>query len=132
MNLKQPYTDNSILTNGKYKFVSLFRVPAEYLLNIYFKENKNGKYPDRELIAYIESNLEKLKQEKGLEKKVLPVERLCEKLVFPSKKDAKFALNQIKEEKQEHKKPVRTYECERCGGWHLTSISHEEWEKRKI
>lgn len=129
--MNQPYTDNSILTLGRYKFTSLFRVPAEYLLNIYYKENKNNKYPDRELIAYIEKNLEKIKQRQELGETVPVLERLCEKITFPSEKDAKYQIKQIREKEQKHKKPVRAYECEKCGGWHLTSISYEEWKKEK-
>jgi uncharacterized protein YjhX (UPF0386 family) len=36
-----------------------------------------------------------------------------------------------RESVQENKKPVRAYECEKCSGWHLTSIPHERWEKIK-
>lgn len=119
------YTDETPLTFGKHKFVRLCRVPAEYLLNIY--KTKNIK--DKELIDYIEKNLEKIiARQEG--KIIAPkLEKTCEKITYISEKDAKFEINKIREKEQEHKKPVRAYECQKCGGWHLTSIPFEKWEK---
>lgn len=119
------YTDKTPLTFGKYKFVQLCRVPAEYLLNIY--NAKNSK--DKELIEYIENNLEKIKARQ--EGKIITPElkKVCEKITYVSEKDAKYEINKIREKEQEHKKPVRAYECVKCSGWHLTSIPFEQWEK---
>lgn len=127
--LKPSYSDTTLLTTGKYKFVALCRIPPKYLLDIYNKENRNGKYPDQELIAYIEKNLERLKA-KHTGKEVAPkLERVCEKFVYPSRKDAKIELKKIRKIIQEHKKPIREYECDKCGGWHLTSIPYEVWKQ---
>lgn len=120
------YTDDTLLTFGKYKFVRLSRVPPEYLLKMY--ENKG--YVNPELKEYIESNVEKIIARRD---GIIPtpnIERVCEKLTFASEKIAKANLRDIATVKQEHKKPVRVYECEKCGGWHLTSLSYEVWEKR--
>ncbi len=121
------YTDDTILTVGKYKFVRLSRVPPEYLIERYERKD----YSSRELKEYIEANIEKIKaRQAGLiptPEIVLP----CEKITYASEKIAKASLHFIEALKQEHKKPVRAYECKICGGWHLTSISYEEWEKRK-
>lgn len=56
------------------------------------------------------------------------------KFVFASEKIAKQELKRIrqlyanKKEKEEKKIPVRAYYCEVCGGWHLTSISIEQYK----
>lgn len=131
MNPKQPYSDSSILLSGKYRFVRLDKIPAEYLLNIYFKGNKKNKYPDRELIEYIKNNLQKLQKRQETGEIEATPEILCEKICFPSKGDARRELKRIRERTQEHKKPIRVYECEKCSGWHLTSLPYEEWKKRK-
>ena len=119
------YDDNTILTSGKYKFTRLCRVPPDYLLNIY----KDKNCPDKELIEYIKDNMQKIMDRK-LGRVVAPeLTRVCDKIVFPTERDAKFEINRIKNLEQENKKPVRAYECERCSAWHLTSIPHEEWNK---
>ena len=64
------------------------------------------------------------------------VPRLCGKIIFASKKDARKAIREIRKRKSKHKqkhthKVCGTYECKTCGGWHLTSISNKEWSKRK-
>jgi hypothetical protein len=121
------YTDNSMLTTGKYKYISLCRVPPEYLLEIF----KNKKHPNKELLEYIENNMEKIKGrligEIPIPELVLP----CEKIMYPSEKAAKTEIRRIEKLEQENKKPVRAYECEKCGAWHLTSIPFEKWEKKK-
>ncbi|MCX6755524.1 MAG: hypothetical protein NT068_03255 [Candidatus Nomurabacteria bacterium] len=32
-------------------------------------------------------------------------------------------------EEQVHKKPIRSYECEKCSAWHLTSMPYEVWKE---
>lgn len=117
------YTDDTLLTHGKYKFIALCRIPAKYLLNVY-----NSKNPtDKDLNEYIERNLDiiKARQNGLITSPVLKV--TCEKIIYISKKEAKLEINRIKLKVQENKKPIRTYECEKCGGWHLTSIPIEDW-----
>lgn len=46
------------------------------------------------------------------------------KSIFPTELEAKLALAQIQREKRrnvKHRKECRYYECEHCGGYHLTS-----------
>lgn len=119
------YTDNTLLTSGKYPFVRLGRVPARYLLKIYKANNQQ----DKQLHEYIATHLEELKARKDrLVEAPLPTLR-CNKQSFFSEKVAKEALHLIMNREQDRKKPVRTYECARCGGWHLTSIPFEKWDK---
>lgn len=53
--------------------------------------------------------------------------RICTKADFPSKKEAKFRIrainaeNALLESTEKIKQPIRAYECEKCGAWHLTS-----------
>lgn len=122
------YTDDTILTFGPYKFTRLCRVPADYLLELY----KTRKQKYQQLIKYIEKNLDKIKAIKEGKITPPPLGITCEKVIFPSEKEAKREIKRIAKLEQKHKKPVRTYECEDCGGWHLTSIPFEEWEKIKV
>ncbi len=122
------FTDDSLITFGQYKFTKLCRVPAEYLLELFAKKNYKK---NKELLEYIEANLEKIKARK--EGKIISPEFKypCEKQIFASEKSAKEEINRIHGLNQENKKPVRVYECEKCGAWHLTSIPYERWEKIK-
>lgn len=122
------YTDNSYLTKGKYKFHCLRQVPALYLINIYTSKNQT----DPNLYAYVEANLDRIKARLNEPEKMKPVPDRCNKIGFHSEKLAKEELNRIKQEEQEHKKPIRVYECSRCGGWHLTSIPYEKWDTELI
>lgn len=53
----------------------------------------------------------------------------CDKIIFPTEKDAKHELRRIRELKQKNeKKPVRVYECKKSNGWHLTSKPHHKFK----
>jgi hypothetical protein len=66
--------------------------------------------------------------------------RICTKADFPSKKEAKFRIrainaeNALLESTEKIKQPIRAYECEKCGAWHLTSkekpFKHKIRQKR--
>lgn len=58
-------------------------------------------------------------------------EYICDKIAYYCKKVANDALKIIRETEQDHKKPVRSYECEKCSQWHLTSIPYETWKEMK-
>ena len=119
------YTDDTILTSGKYKFTRLCRVPPDYLINLY----KDRNYHDKELIEYIGTNIQRIVDRKLGKIVASQLKRVCDKIQYPTEKDAKFEINRIKNLEQENKKPVRAYQCDKCSAWHLTSISHEEWKK---
>lgn len=112
------YNDETILTFGKYKFIKLKRVPAEYLLAIY----NNKSSDNNDLNNYIEHNLEKIFNKKNGVIKYPEIEMTCQKITYPNEKEAKFRLSNISKIIQSNKKPIRAYECTKCGGWHLTSV----------
>lgn len=51
----------------------------------------------------------------------------CTKATFTTKKEAKYRIRAINEANaliktdEKIKQPIRAYECEKCGAWHLTS-----------
>ena len=111
------YEDDTILTRGKYKFTALCRVPPEYLLNLYAKKNKANP----ELYEYIERNLKLIKARAIGALEIPELQIVCKKIVYSSEKVAKAELNRISEIKNDHKIPIRSYHCEVCGGFHLSS-----------
>ena len=123
------YTEETILTFGKYKFHRLGIIPESYLLNLY--NNNKSTIDNQELMEYIERNyLDKLKNKPQV--KVVPEIIRCEKLTYPTEKDAKYEIRRIRDREQKNsKKPVRAYECDDCGGWHLTSIPFEDWRNKR-
>jgi hypothetical protein len=142
MEQQKDYTDDTILTSGDYMFTSLRNVSPSYLLELH----TTRKTKDKELLKYIDNNLEKIKarQEDRLTQGTDPGYRLMggsvrltcaatDKMIYLTEKDARLELKRIKEKLRKHKKkkPVRVYECTKCLGWHLTSLMLEEWEKIK-
>lgn len=121
------YTDHTPIPFGKYKFISLCRVPADYLLQLY--KDKAPYLAD--IREYIETNMETIIMRKEGILKPPPFEFPCGKTTYINGKDARRVLEYIKGIEQEHKKPVRAYECDKCGGWHLTSIPLEDWINKK-
>lgn len=110
-----PYSDNTILTFGKYKFTRLCNVPKEYLIRIYEKNN----CPDKKLYEWINNNIHRITN--GLDAK--PVKKICYKITYESENAAKSHLKSIKNNSDTNRSiiPVRAYECPLCSGWHLTS-----------
>lgn len=111
------YNENTILTSGKYQFVSIKRVPAEYLITIY----RERQCKDPELREYIKNNMKALEARRTAFFEPPPIDDFpCTKIVFPNERDAKDEIRRIARTRSE-KKPVRCYECPHCGGWHMTS-----------
>lgn len=107
-------TRNSILTRGKHKFKTIQNVPIDYLLNIY--NSQQNAYP--ELLAYVNANIDDIKNGINPER---DYNVTCTKIKYCNKKIANQHLKRIRSKTQEHKKPIRAYECEKCSQWHLTS-----------
>ncbi|MFT5360151.1 MAG: hypothetical protein ACI88L_000633 [Candidatus Paceibacteria bacterium] len=148
------YTDDSYykIGNSVYK---LEAAPRRALARIYRQEKNNPGKKDLAFIDYVEENVEKwikesenepglLENLKGLVREYIEKDRpkklraeklsdICEsgKIIYLSKQDAREALAEIRESKQEHKKPERSYECDKCNWWHLTSVPFESWKKSK-
>lgn len=119
------YTHNTLLTSGKYKYTSLCRVSADWLLSLH----GNKSYHDKALIAYIAKNLDYII---GRKKGTIVTPQLkfeCDKIPFLDERAAKDEIKRIQELDQVQKKPVRSYECPKCNWWHTTSIPIEEWKK---
>jgi len=55
------------------------------------------------------------------------------KMLFETQKKAdlfiKFNSDDVEQESKSHKKPVRSYYCDVCCGWHVTSIPKWRGEK---
>jgi hypothetical protein len=119
------YDGNTPIPFGKHRFTLLKNVPAQYLLDLL--SQKNNKDVNKDVMEYIEQNLHFIKSKLGSTE---PVEetKLCDKIAYPTENDAKKHIREIRKLEQKHKKPVRSYECEKCGGWHLTSIPLGEWK----
>lgn len=121
------YIDSTPIPFGRYKFTRLDRLPPDYLLN--FRNDKTNK----ELQEYVVNNLEKIMLRKqGLIETKKEVYFPCNKIPYIDEKSAKAVIKVAREKEQKNKKPVRAYECKKCGGWHLTSIPLEEYEQSKI
>lgn len=121
------YNDNTPLPFGKYKFTALGRVPAAYLVELHRTRNYRG---NEQLKDYIESNLGSLAdraEREGINAKVKKVRSVCRKQTFESEKAAKAELRRIRSLEQKHKKPIRSYPCDFCGGFHLTSVPLEDF-----
>lgn len=117
------YTDNTILTKGKYKFTKLCRVPPQYLIDLF----NHGDKRDPELYDYVKENSLKILLRLNGEMET-PKFIKCQKIAFPTEKDAKKEIRRISETKSKLK-PQRAYQCEKCGGYHLTSKSVEEFNQ---
>jgi len=107
-----------IIPFGKHRNKPLKELPKEYLVELYRHEDLMTKWP--ELKQYIEATywlLLPLSQKVEYKFEPLP----CEKNAYVDEEAAKKALKLIKQDKRDHKKPNRSYQCEICGFWHLTS-----------
>lgn len=61
----------------------------------------------------------------------------CAKAKYDSKLEAQLALADIHRSNTHHhrrkyrEEPIRSYQCDKCKGWHLTSMTSEEYESRR-
>lgn len=102
----------------------LCHVPVGYLLNLFIHNDQS----DKALYAYVQANLERLTAIHEAAEREKPATGRCTKQSFSTEKIAKIELQRIRKLEQVHKKPVRAYECDQCGAWHLTSIPFEKWD----
>jgi len=128
--------DNSLITFGRYKFTALCRVPVDYLFSICkqntnnFRKNSDPYNQEKEEIKqYVKDNLEILVLRKEGIIQPLELKQTCHKVSYFTEKIAKQVLKSISLIDQDHKKPIRVYECEKCSNWHLTSQTLEEYNK---
>lgn len=114
------YTEETVLTYGRYTGKMIKDVPVDYLINVFktggdehaalkeYMEANADKYPGLTLIGWFKS------------KRNVMVDFKCIKRTFPTKKTAMDSIANPKS-KQKGKRPIRAYECPVCSGWHLTS-----------
>lgn len=100
---------------GKYEGQAVEGLPGTYLVQLYTNREVMEKHPA--VKQYIEINYGPL----------LPTKKttgpICDtlKAAFVDRDAADKELKRIRKDPRKHKKPVRSYECERCGFWHHTS-----------
>lgn len=95
------------------------RLPANYLIGLYGDKTAMWKYP--EIKQYIEANMDRLIQTQETDIKPKDYLLPCYKYSYLDEKIANEQLKIVREDKGDHKKPIRAYQCEKCGFWHLTS-----------
>lgn len=126
------YNHSTTVFFGKYKSKKIKEIPIDYILKI---ADNPGGCPDKWFIKYVNANREFLEAVKRGEKQFpddeIVEDDTCQKHYYSDQKSAKTALRQIRETEQKHKKPVRTYQCDKCTGWHLTSVPIEVWKERQ-
>lgn len=110
---------------GKYRNWPLAHIPAAYFHEIYKTQpDAMAKYPALKL--YIEQNHPIPKPEYNpIPDPALVLKKLCEtnKICYIDEQMAQKALknmHQYKEQIHNNPKPIRAYQCEFCGYWHLT------------
>lgn len=108
-----------ILKFGKYRGQDIRVVPGPYLVGLYKSaQDQLDKYP---LVReYIVENFGALIPTKSYLFLLTPI---CDtlKTCFVDQQDADKELKRIRKDPRKHKKPIRSYQCERCGFWHHTS-----------
>lgn len=56
---------------------------------------------------------------------------MCGKKIYDSKKTAQSMINFIKKKKTRKRLPKRSYFCDDCKGWHITSeITNKLWKRK--
>lgn len=113
--MTEEYNDNSVLTNGIHKYKPLKEVDPEYLIRIY----DNGTKNDIALYNYIKNNYESIKNRIGLT--VIKEEEICNKVKYKDKVTANSHINWIQQNTNSKLKPQRSYQCDKCTCWHITS-----------
>ena len=128
------YTQETILRYGKYRNFKLADVPVEYLYEVY----SSKQWPDEALLEYLETHFAKLGFFKdikinGKKPPALPVTNKkkysCNKESYANEQWARSALDsQNRHSNGQKRSRMRCYYCDRCGLWHLTSMSQEVWQ----
>ena len=136
------YNYETVLGYGEYKNRMLKNIPCTWFRHIL----KSG-HSDKILLQFINENLNDISYCDKLNIKhnnrrddVIPIKTdfgckligknlvitcpVTDKVVFIDEFDAKKEITKLKFLNSGNKKPHRCYECEYCGGWHLTSATN--------
>lgn len=119
-----------VIPFGKYKKKkTLSELPEDYLLQLSKDKLIMERHPE---IKEYASAIVKAKNQEAMEQLFKRMQPICSKISFATEAIAKSELRRIKSLDQLHKKPYRVYECPDCGGWHLTSKDHINWDGEHI
>lgn len=111
----EEYNDMSCLTYGIHKYKALKKVDANYLLRLY----RNGCNGDKALLKYIKDNYEAIEARIGKDPE--QESPSCTKKAYISKQAANAHIRWIQENSKSNYVPVRSYQCDKCTSWHITS-----------
>jgi uncharacterized protein YlaI len=114
---------------GKYLGKVLNEIPVKALLKVYF----NNEYRNNpSMFQFAKDNLDELLEMAKTyyveEPKELK-ENDCLKIKYISKKVANSEMKRIQEHIANGYKPIRSYYCDNCSMWHLTSKTNAQLEK---
>lgn len=56
----------------------------------------------------------------------------CTKRTYKTMEEASEAMIRIMRKSQEEKYPIRYYQCDKCGDWHLTSSTKSEHSSKSM
>lgn len=112
------------IIQGKYYLIKYEYIPSEYILKLYYNGNKD-------IIEFVEQNKDEIfKRAKSTY--ILPIydkSNDCIKIAYLNKEIANQQMNIIQSYITNDYKPIRSYYCNNCGMWHLTSKINSTLEK---
>lgn len=137
-------TSDSIIKFGKYKGIKQLKEISNGYLEQFYNSHLGQdceESPDlKELMEYIEiiigfKKIGKNQPSQWETALTTAIKNSCPKEFFINESDAKYRLDYIRKMKVKHngknKIPVRAYECEKCGYWHLTSQERSGFGKEQ-
>lgn len=122
----EEYNDETILTKGKLRFIPLGKVDPRVLIEIFETKSKGNM----SLFNYVEKNIESIRSR--FYKTYFPNEEQnidCRKVKYISKKVANSHIEWISKNTKGDKVPIRSYQCDKCTAWHVTSMQKFELNK---
>jgi hypothetical protein len=134
-------TPESKMKFGKYKNKFISELPSSYIIELYKNLITTTIDDDKkEFVLYVETTLSDLlpkKNNNNINTFINEVvNKMCPKEFFINEGDAKYRLDHIRKTTIKHNRtnkiPIRVYECDRCGYWHLTSKPLYEYETENI
>ena len=112
----EEYNDETILANGKLKFIPLGKVDPRILIEIFETKSKGNM----SLFIYVEKNIEHIRSRlyNTNEEQIID----CNKVKYLSKEIANSHIKWISKNTKSKKVPIRSYQCDKCTAWHVTSM----------
>lgn len=114
------YSLETPMPYGKYKFTKIVEVPYDYL------QRFSTSMKDCELKRFLVENIKRI-EEIQIAKLFPKGNNFCDKALFATKKIANARIREIQgTHSKTGLKPIRSYYCDTCGGWHLTKQEKNE------